>query len=111
SIHLSERYKQELSRHGSVWEAMETTTTGTGGALVGGFATTVAAFATLALATSPGLQQFGILIALALVYAFVSSLLLLPSLLAVWTRYFGPADVSFESRTPVGTPTPTADDD
>jgi len=111
SIHLSERYKQELSRHGSVWEAMETTTTGTGGALVGGFATTVAAFATLALATSPGLQQFGILIALALVYAFVSSLLLLPSLLAVWTRYFGPADVSFESGTPVGTPTPTADDD
>jgi predicted RND superfamily exporter protein len=111
SIHLSERYKQELARHGSVWEAMETTTTGTGGALVGGFATTVAAFATLGLATSPGLQQFGILIALALVYAFVSTMLLLPSLLAVWTRYFGPTDVSFESRAPVGTPTPTADDD
>ncbi|HKL28889.1 MAG TPA: MMPL family transporter, partial [Natrialbaceae archaeon] len=111
SIHLSERYKQELARHGSVWDAMETTTTGTGGALVGGFATTVAAFATLSLATSPGLQQFGMLIALALVYAFVSTMLLLPSLLAVWTRHFGPTDVSFESRVPVGTPVPTADDD
>jgi predicted RND superfamily exporter protein len=111
SIHLSERYKQELARHGSVWKAMETTTTGTGGALVGGFATTVAAFATLALATSPGLQQFGVLIALALVYAFGSTMLLLPSLLAVWTRHFGPADVSFEPHVPARPPVPTADDE
>lgn len=95
SIHLGERYKQELDRQSGVWPALYATMRGTGGALFGGFVTTVAAFATLGLSTMPQLQQFGVLVALALIYAFVSTLLVLPSLLVVWTRYFGPETADF----------------
>ncbi len=72
---------------------MHTTLTGTGGALVGSAATTVGAFGTLAQAIFPLLQQFGIITGLTIIYAFLASVLVLPSLLVLWTRYFGP-DIS-----------------
>ncbi len=90
SIHLSERYNVELKRRGSVWEAMEVSLTGTGGALLGSAATTVGGFGVLAFAILPALQQFGIITGLTIIYAFLASVLVLPSLLVVWTRYFGP---------------------
>ena len=90
SIHISSRYELELRRQGNVWAAMRTTVTGTGGALLGSAATTVGAFGTLSLAILPVLQQFGIITGLTIVYAFLGSVLVLPSLLVLWTRYFGP---------------------
>ena len=90
SIHLSERYMQELDRADSVWEAMHTAVTGTGGALLGSAATTVGGFGVLAFAILPPLQQFGIITGLTIIYAFLASVLVLPSLLVVWTKYFGP---------------------
>ncbi len=90
SIHLSERYNQELDRSDSVWEAMETAVTGTGGALLGSAATTVGGFGVLAFAILPPLQQFGIITGLTIIYAFLASVVVLPSLLVVWTRYAGP---------------------
>jgi len=96
SIHVSARYTLELERQGSVWDAMHTTVTGTGGALLGSAATTVGGFGVLAFAILPVLEQFGIITALTIIYAFVASVLVLPTLLVLWTRYFGP-DVPFES--------------
>jgi predicted RND superfamily exporter protein len=90
SIHLSERYAHELERADDVWTAMRTTVTGTGGALLGSAATTVGGFGVLAFAILPPLRQFGIITGLTIVYAFLASVLVLPSLLAVWTRYLGP---------------------
>jgi len=90
SIHLSERYVQELERNDTVWEAMQTAVTGTGGALLGSAATTVGGFGVLAFAILPPLQQFGIITGLTIVYAFLASVLVLPSLLALWTKYLGP---------------------
>ena len=90
SIHVSSRYELELRRQEDVWSAMETTVTGTGGALVGSAATTVGGFGTLALAILPVLQQFGIITGLTIVYAFLASVLVLPSMLVLWTRYLGP---------------------
>ncbi|WP_458189592.1 MMPL family transporter [Haladaptatus sp. NG-WS-4] len=90
SIHLSERYNVELERRGSVWEAMHVSLTGTGGALLGSAATTVGGFGVLAFAILPSLQQFGIITGLTIIYAFLASVLVLPSLLVVWTRYLGP---------------------
>ncbi len=90
SIHLSERYTLELERQGDVHAAMETTVTGTGGALLGSAATTVGGFGTLVIAIFPALQQFGLITGLTIVYAFLASVLVLPSLLVVWTRYAGP---------------------
>ena len=90
SIHLSERFNIELERRDSVWEAMDTALTGTGGALLGSAATTVGGFGVLAFAILPSLQQFGVITGLTIVYAFLASVFVLPSLLIVWTRYLGP---------------------
>ena len=57
-----------LGRQGDVCDAMHTTLTGTGGALVGSAATTVSAFGTLAFAIFPLLQQFGIITGLTIIY-------------------------------------------
>jgi predicted RND superfamily exporter protein len=91
SIHISSRYELELRRRGDVWDAMETTVTGTGGALLGSAATTVGGFGTLAVAILPILQQFGIITGLTIIYAFLASVFVLPSMLVLWTRYFGPS--------------------
>ncbi len=89
-IHISERYNQELSRHESSWDAMHTTVTGTGGALLGSAATTVGGFGVLVFAILPPLQQFGLITGITIIYAFLASVLVLPSLLALWTRYVDP---------------------
>ncbi|WP_336326182.1 efflux RND transporter permease subunit [Halovenus sp. HT40] len=91
SIHISSRYELELRRQGNVWDAMETTVTGTGGALLGSAATTVGGFGTLVFAILPVLRQFGIITGLTIIYAFLASVLILPSLLVLWTRYLGPS--------------------
>ncbi len=95
SIHVSARYTLELERQGNVWSALHTTVTGTGGALLGSAATTVGGFGTLAFAILPVLRQFGVITALTIAYAFLASVVVLPTLLVLWTRYFGP-DVSFD---------------
>ena len=105
SVHVSSRYTLELDRQGNVWDAMHTTVTGTGGALLGSSATTVGGFGTLALAILPVLQQFGIITGLTIIYAFLGSVLVLPTLLVLWTRYLGP-DVSFD---PSGSPSRSTD--
>lgn len=93
SIHLSERYILELEQSGSMQVAMHRAVTGTGGALLGSAVTTVSAFGVLAFALAPPLQQFGITTGLTIIYAFLASVFILPSLLVLWTRYFGPDDV------------------
>lgn len=87
NIHVSSRYTLEIQRHGNVDDALRTAMTGTGGALFGSVATTALGFSTLALAFIPAVQQFGIVTALTIVYAFLSSVLVLPTLLVGWTRY------------------------
>lgn len=89
SIHISSRYQLELQRQGDIWDAMHTTVTGTGGALAGSAATTVGGFGTLVFAILPVLQQFGIITGLTIIYAFLASVLVLPSMLVFWTRYVG----------------------
>jgi predicted RND superfamily exporter protein len=87
---------------------MNRAVTGTGGALLGSAATTVGGFGVLAFAILPPLQQFGIITGLTIIYAFLASVLVLPSLLVVWTKYFGP-DVD-ESTTSVSAATPAPED-
>ncbi|WP_240318857.1 MMPL family transporter [Halorussus rarus] len=92
SIHLSERYTMELGRRDTIWAAMRESVTGTGGALLGSAATTVGGFGVLAFAILPALQQFGIITGLTIIYAFLASVLVLPSMLVLWTRYLGPGE-------------------
>ncbi|WP_115865672.1 MMPL family transporter [Halorussus litoreus] len=100
SIHLSERYNVELGRQDTIWSAMRTSVTGTGGALLGSAATTVGGFGVLGFAILPALQQFGIITGLTIIYAFLASVLVLPSLLVLWTRYLGPGEASAAEPSP-----------
>ncbi|MCU4718911.1 efflux RND transporter permease subunit [Halapricum hydrolyticum] len=89
TIHISERFAQELEETGDTTEALETAVAGTGGALLGSTATTVAAFATLSLSTFPAMQQLGMLVAIALLSSLVMAVFVLPSLITLWVRYGG----------------------
>ena len=102
SIHVSSRYELELRRQECVWAAMETTVTGTGGALLGSAATTVGAFGSLSVAILPVVEQFGVITGLTIVYAFLASVLVLPSMLVLWTRYLGPSGYFPEPESPDG---------
>lgn len=98
SIHISERYSHELDRTDGRWDAMDRALEGTGGALLGSAATTVGGFGVLVFAILPPLQQFGIITGLTIIYAFLGSVLVLPTFLALWTRYLGPGGEEDASR-------------
>lgn len=99
AIHLSLRYVRELEGAESTgeldsetpWRTLERTTSLTGAALAGSVVTTVVGFGVLIAAFVPVLQQFGLVTATTLFYAFLTSVLVLPTLLALWTRYLAPA--------------------
>lgn len=87
NIHLSDRFVQELERGRSPADALETAVVGTGGALLGSMLTSVAAFAGLLTHPNPAFLNFASLVVLAVVGSFLTSLLVVPSLLSVWFRH------------------------
>ncbi|WP_247730182.1 efflux RND transporter permease subunit [Halovivax limisalsi] len=86
SLHVSERFVRELAIADATAAALRETVTGTGGALLSSAATTASGFAVLLVAILPFLQSFGLITALTIVYAFLASVFVLPSLLVVWAR-------------------------
>ncbi|MFT4890194.1 MAG: hydrophobe/amphiphile efflux-3 (HAE3) family protein [Halobacteriales archaeon] len=89
SLHISERFNQELEEVETVADALHETVIGTGGALLSSATTTAAGFAVLLVAILPFLQSFGLITALTIVFAFLASVFVLPSLLAVWAGFTG----------------------
>jgi len=87
NIHLGDRFADERREGKTTVEALEAAVTGTGGALLGSTLTSAGAFATIALVPHPQLQSFGSIVVIALLTAFLVSLLVLPSLLILWDRY------------------------
>ncbi|USZ71833.1 MMPL family transporter [Natronosalvus halobius] len=93
SVHVTTRYTRELGAleaGETAWDALERTLSTTGGALAGSVVTTGCAFGVLVVALVPLLRQFGLVTALTIGYAFLASILVLPTLLASWTRYLAP---------------------
>jgi len=88
SIHVSERYAQEIDRRSSISDAIQTSVYGTGSALVGSALTTTSGFGILLFAILRPLQQFGMVAAITVIYSLIGSVILLPSLLVLWTRHF-----------------------
>jgi predicted RND superfamily exporter protein len=91
AIHVSERFLEERADAESPAAALDRTVAGTGGALLASAATTASGFGVLMLALVPSLQRFGTVTALAIAYAFVASVVVLPSLLVLWERAGGGA--------------------
>ncbi|WP_460921685.1 efflux RND transporter permease subunit [Salinarchaeum chitinilyticum] len=114
SIHVTERYNQELANRDSVADALRSTVTGTGGALLGSAATTAGGFGVLTFAFLPVLQQFGLITATSIGFAFLASVAVLPSLLVVWTRFLGPewarTELASDASAGLGDAEPASDD-
>jgi len=86
SIHAGERFVDEREKRDTLDAALRRTITGTGGTLLASAATTAAAFGVLAFALSPPLQRFGIVTGLAILFAFVAVVTMLPGLLVLRER-------------------------
>ena len=93
SVHVTHRYADELAEREPM-EALERTVRGTGGALTGSMFTTVFGIGVLVLAVFPAIGQFGVLTGLSVLYAYLASLVVLPSVLAVWAMLVRPEDRS-----------------
>jgi len=100
AIHVSERYVYELERRPTMADALRASVLGTGGALLGSALTTAGGFAVLVFSILNPLKQFGIVTALTIIFAFVASVLVLPGLLVVWTRYLRPLERAGEIPAP-----------
>ena len=102
AIHVTERFADELDGSGDPGLALERTVTGTGGALLSSAVTTAAGFGVLAFSLLPALRQFGLVLAVGIGYAFLASVVVLPSLLALWARYGDPTSAGSETATAAG---------
>lgn len=86
SIHLSDRFADELADGRTVVDALRTAVVGTGGALLGSMLTSVSAFAGMLLHPDPSFQNFATLVILAMLGAFIASVVVLPSMLYQWAH-------------------------
>jgi predicted RND superfamily exporter protein len=100
AIHVSDRFAQEYTDDIADMAVMRTVT-GTGGALLSSAVTTATGFGVLSLSLLPGLRQFGFVLAVGIVYAFLASVVVQPSLLILWARYGSKTATS--KRSSVGT--------
>ncbi len=87
SIHVSERFTEDLKKFPTPGKACENTLTHTGMALAGAFLTTAGGFGILYFHKLPPLQQFGVLIALSITYSFLASAYVLPTFLILWAKW------------------------
>ncbi|MDZ5811826.1 MMPL family transporter [Halorubrum sp. AD140] len=87
SVHATHRFIDEFNAGADAHESMIITLSGTGGALLGSMLTTSLGTGALALAITPVLGDFGLLMALSVVYSFVFTVVALPPAVLLWERY------------------------
>ncbi|MCE7884309.1 MAG: hypothetical protein DYH08_10690 [Actinobacteria bacterium ATB1] len=86
SIHVINRFLEDLERHPDVREALHSTMGHTGGALLGSALTTIVGFGVLIFSSLAPMRQFGGLTALTILYALIASVAVLPPFLVLWGR-------------------------
>ena len=86
SIHMTQRFRQELSRHPDPPAALRAAATGTGVALAGSAASSIIGFAVMGFAPMPLFSTYGVISATMVLMAGVAALLVLPSLLLLVAR-------------------------
>ena len=85
SIHMTQRFREEMGGVGDGMRAMERTARGTGTALMASAGSSICGFAIMALAPMPMFSAYGILTAVMVLMAAAAALLVLPSLLLLVT--------------------------
>jgi uncharacterized protein len=86
-IHVTHRFLEDRRRYDTIDEAIGQTVTYTGGAMAGSAATTAAGFGVLVLAQLTPMQQFGIIVAITIVYSFIAAILVQPACLKLWGEH------------------------
>lgn len=86
SIHMTQRFRQELVKVQGTVEAMQVAASGTGVALAGSAASSIIGFAVLGFAPMPLFSTYGVISAVMILMAAIASLLVLPSLLLMVAR-------------------------
>jgi predicted RND superfamily exporter protein len=86
-IHVTNRFRELLSTSDNPVEAVRTTLKTTGGSLFGSAFTTMAGFGILMTSSLKPFQQMGQVVVVALGFALVASILILPTLLVFWANY------------------------
>jgi uncharacterized protein len=87
TIHVTSRFLEERKTPYDGQTAMRRTLASTGGALVGSALTTAIGFGVLITSTLVPFEQLGYVIVYAIAYSVVASILVLPSMLALWDRW------------------------
>ena len=85
SIHMTERFREELRRAATKMQALQQTANGTGVALMASAASSIVGFIILGFAPMPMFSSFGYLTAIMIFLALAASLVVLPSLLLLVT--------------------------
>jgi predicted RND superfamily exporter protein len=85
SIHMTERFREELARASSRADALTQATRGTGVALAASAASSIVGFVILGFAPMPLFSSYGFLTAIMIALALAASLVVLPSLLMLVT--------------------------
>lgn len=87
SIHMTERFKQELKIQKNDKEAIKVSMRGTGLALLGAGSSSIAGFSILSFAPMPLFATYGILSAFMITFAMFASILIVPSLLLIVRKF------------------------
>ncbi len=86
AIHITHRFLEDMKREESMESAIRKTVSNTGSSIFGAAATTMAGFGTLILSSMPPISQFGLISALSILYSFILSVFVLPSMLYTWAE-------------------------
>ena len=86
SIHITQRFREEISKNSDINHALKTTINGTGVALLGSAASSVVGFMIMGFAPMPLFSSFGILTAIMILMSLLAALLVLPTLLLITTK-------------------------
>ena len=87
ACYITERFRLVADKTGDVTKAVTETISRTGNAILIAALSSMFGFGILAFAPIPPQQQFGIITAITLVYAFLTSILVLPLVLARWANW------------------------
>jgi predicted RND superfamily exporter protein len=87
SIHMTERFKQELKLQKNEKDAIKVSMRGTGLALLGAGASSISGFSILSFAPMPLFATYGILSAFMITFAMLASVLIVPSLLLIVRKF------------------------
>jgi predicted RND superfamily exporter protein len=87
SIHVMERFREEREKHRrGIEESIHNTIMSTGTALTISAVTTILGFGVLVFSPMPIAQQFGVIVAITIVFSFLASVLVLPVILITWAK-------------------------